>query len=420
MRRQTTVLHLIDSFQQGGSEAQAVQLVRLLKATGRYRILMACLNEDGPLRSEIDHLGLNEIKQYQLTSFRSIRSLIQLRKFATHLKTQKVDILHTHDFYTNVFGMFAGAVAGTAVRIAARRESSRMRSTSRRLLERVSYRMATRVVANCEEVRRQLTAEGVSSTRIDVVYNGIDPTRMRRCASADRSAIAASFGLPTDPARVFITIVANLRLSVKDHATFLRAARVVLQVFPQATFVLAGEGNLTNPMRLLASDLGIADRTFFLGRCGRVAELLSITDIGVLSSLCEGFPNAILEYMAAGCPVVATDVGGIREAVIEGETGYLVEARDHDALAKRILCLLDAPERARAMGMRGRRIVQQKFSLQSQLQAVAKLYERLLGIGAIGPNDGNRWHPTQFSAAEARGAGQTDAGVRVLNCGAWR
>jgi L-malate glycosyltransferase len=378
MPDQPTVLHLIDSFHKGGSESQAVQLVRLLQGIGRYRILMACLNNVGPLRTEIDRLDLGEIPEYKLTGFFNFRALCQLRWFMAHLKRHRVDILHTHDFYTNVFGMWAGAVAGVPVRIAARRESSGMRSTSRRTLERASYRAATRIVANCEEVRHQLTGEGISPRRIEVIYNGIDKSRMCHSRPANRSEIAASFGLPTDPRRLFISIVANLRLPVKDHVTFLRAARKVSEAAPQATFVVAGEGELMDAMRLLAKELGIAEQTFFLGRCSRVAELLSITEIGVLSSLYEGFPNAVLEYMAAGCPVVATDVGGIHEAVVDGETGYLVKARDHEAMAKQILRLLDAPQRAREMGILGQQIVKQKFSSEAQVKAVAALYERLL------------------------------------------
>jgi len=377
---QPIVLHLIDSFNQGGSESQAVQLVRLLRGIGRYRILMACLNRDGPLRAEIDCLDLGEIPEYKLTSLYNVRALRQLRRFTAHLKRQQVDILHTHDFYTNVFGMWAGAVTGVPVRIAARRESTEIRSNTRRALERASYRVASRVLANCEEVRRQLTEEGVSPWRIEVIYNGVDASRLCHPPSANRSEMAASFGLPTDRRRLFITIVANLHLPVKDHITFLRAARTVSEVVPQATFVVAGEGELMNSMRLLAKELGITKQTFFLGRCSRVAELLSITEIGVLSSLYEGFPNSVLEYMAAGCPVVATDVGGIREAVVEGETGYLVEARDHEAMARQILRLLAAPQRARAMGILGQQIVKQKFSLEAQVKAITRLYEHLLGM----------------------------------------
>jgi glycosyltransferase involved in cell wall biosynthesis len=378
-----TVLHLIDSFNKGGSESQAVQLVRLLAGSGRYRILMACLDNNGPLRTEVDRLNLDEIPEYKLTGFFNLRALRQLKRFTGHLKRQQVDVLHTHDFYTNVFGMWAGAVAGVPIRIAARRESSGMRSTTRRALERVSYRAATRIVANCEEVRHQLTEEGISPRRIEVIYNGLDASRMCQSRSANRSEMAASLGLPTDPRRRFISIVANLRLPAKDHVTFLRAARTVSAVAPQATFVLAGEGELMDSMRLLAKELGIAKQTVFLGGCSRVAELLSITEIAVLSSLSEGFPNAVLEYMAAGCPVVATDVGGIHEAIVDGETGYLVKARDHEAMARQILRLLDAPQRARAMGILGQQIVRRRFSSEAQVEAVTALYEHLL-VGIAG------------------------------------
>jgi len=393
---QPIVLHLIDSFDKGGSESQAVQLVRLLQGIGRHRILMACLNNDGPLRTEIDRLDLGEIPEYKLTGFYNLRALRQLRRFTAHLKRQQVDILHTHDFYTNVFGMWAGAVAGVPVRIAARRESSRMRSSTGRTLERASYRAATRILANCEEVRHQLTEEGVSPRKIEVIYNGVDASRVGHSRSANRSETAASFGLPTDPERLFISIVANLRLPVKDHVTFLRAARAVSEVAPQVTFVVAGEGELMNSMRLLAKELRITKQTFFLGSCSRVAELLSITEIGVLSSLHEGFPNAVLEYMAAGCPVVATDVGGIREAVVDGETGYLVEARDHEAMARQILRLLDAPQRARAMGTLGQQIVKQKFSAEAQVKAITGLYEHLL-VGVAGET---KLYPSGSMASE--------------------
>src|ERR1700730_15796904 len=261
MGDQPTVLHLIDSFNKGGSESQAVQLVRWVQGIGRYRNLMACLNSDGPLRTEIDRLDLGEIPEFKLTGFFNLRALRQLRRFTAHLKRHQVDILQTHDFYTNVFGMWAGAVAGVPVRIAARRESGRMRSTSRRALESIRYCAATLILANCEEVRRQLIEEGVSPRKIEVIYNGVDASRMCHSRSANRSEIAASLGLPTDPRRLFISIVANLRLPVKDHVTFLLAARTVSEVAPQATFVVVGEGELMNSMRLLAKELGITKQT---------------------------------------------------------------------------------------------------------------------------------------------------------------
>ncbi len=160
---------------------------------------------------------------------------------------------------------------------------------------------------------------------------------------------------------------------------FLRAARRVLDAVPEAAFLLAGEGKLTDQLRALASELGVGDKTFFLGRCEGVGTLLQVSDVCVLSSKAEGFSNAILEYMAAGRPVVATDVGGSGEAVVEGETGFLVSSGDCQTMAQRIVSLLKDPERRRVMGERSRRVVLEKFSCEAQLKSTEALYDKLLG-----------------------------------------
>ena len=123
---------------------------------------------------------------------------------------------------------------------------------------------------------------------------------------------------------------------------------------PESAFVLAGEGELVDQVRALAAQLGLEHDAHFIGRCARISELLAISEVCVLSSCgVEGFSNSIIEYMAAARPVVATDVGGAREAVTEGETGYIVAPGDDIAMADRIISLLQEPEKARAMGERG-------------------------------------------------------------------
>jgi L-malate glycosyltransferase len=159
---------------------------------------------------------------------------------------------------------------------------------------------------------------------------------------------------------------------------FLRSARRAKDAVPDAAFLLAGEGELTGSLRALAQELGIEDSTFFLGRCENVAELLSISEVCVLSSKAEGFSNSILEYMAAARPVVVTDVGGAREVVTEGETGYLVPSGDDAAMAERLISLLRDRARARFMGNNGKRVIEEKFSCESQLARTEDLYDRLL------------------------------------------
>ena len=159
---------------------------------------------------------------------------------------------------------------------------------------------------------------------------------------------------------------------------FLRAAARVRAAVPDAAFVIAGEGELMPGLRELATELGIADDVHFIGRCDDVASLLFASHIGVLSSRAEGFANAILEYMAAGLPVVATDVGGVREAIVEGETGYIVPSGDDEQMAERIIQILSNDENARAMGARGKAIVADKFSCDRHLRNTLELYDELL------------------------------------------
>ena len=227
-----------------------------------------------------------------------------------------------------------------------------------------------------------MPALGVADRKVITVHNGIDLDRLAVPVNFNRARALASFGLPTAPELRFVTICANLHHEVKDHPTFLRAARRVRAAFPAARFVIAGEGELTGPMRELAAQLGITDETFFIGRAERVSELLAASDVGVLSSQAEGFSNAILEYMAASRPVVVTDVGGAREAVANGESGYLVPAGADEEMAAQIVALLENPERGRAMGKSGRQIVEQNFSCAAQLAATETIYDRLLATNA--------------------------------------
>jgi L-malate glycosyltransferase len=372
------VLHIVNSFEQGGTERQAVQLVRLLNEDTRYRMHLATLSLNGILRHEAESIGLGEIVEYPLTSFYDRNFLKQIRRCVRFLQSYQIDVVHTHDFYTNIFGITAARLAGVPVRIASKRDTKGFCSSTQRRVERYVYRFAHSIITNAEAIRKQLIEERVPPGKIATVYNGLDMNRVTPNLGLGREAILRMLNLPTQPERSFITIVANLSHPVKDHPTFLRAASRVHQELPNAAFVIAGEGQLLGELRALASQLGIESETFFTGRCQQVAELLSISQVCVLSSTAEGFSNSILEYMAAGRPVVVTDVGGAREAVSEGETGFIVPAGDDDKMAARIVALLREPGRAREMGERGRSLVAEKFSCAAQFEGTTALYEKLL------------------------------------------
>jgi len=371
------LLHLVDSFHQGGTERQAVQLVRLLHETGRYEVHVASMNGDGVLRGEVDRLGIGPIEEFRLTGFHRPGTAWQLRRFVALLRRLKIDLLHTHDFYTNIFGMAGATAAGIRMRVASRRETDPGRTRAQRFVERRAFAAAHAVVVNADAIKRDLTEHGVDGLKIHTIYNGVDMERLQAPPVASRAEALAALGVAVDPGCLFVTILANLRLALKDHPTFLRAAQLVRQAVPRARFIIAGEGELVEPMRRLAAELGLAADVFFTGPCRRVPELLSASDVCVLSSVSEGFPNVIVEYMAAGRPVVSTDVGGAAEAILDGCTGFLVAPGDFARMGDRIIRLLpDAPQRKR-MGWLGWTIALEKFSLRSQLERTEALYEKL-------------------------------------------
>ena len=384
------VLFIIDSFEQGGSERQALQLLRQLHTSGQCRVYLACLQDRGSLRTEADQLGLGEIHEYALTSFYDLNFARQIRRVVGFIKEKKIDVVHTHCFYTNIFGMTGAFLARVPARVTSKGETDGFRTPMQKRAERMAFRLADRVIANCHVVENQLIKEGVDRAKIIQHYNGLDMERLKVRPGLRREEALAAFGLPAN--RRYISIVANLHNPVKDHPMFLRAAARVRATVPDAAFAIAGEGELMERLRTLAAELGIEQDVFFIGRCDHVANLLFASDIGVLSSKAEGFANAILEYMAGGLPVVATEVGGAREAIAEDETGYVVPSGDDVSMASRIIDLLNSPERARVMGERGKLIVAEKFSCDRHLQNTLELYDELLARPKPAPSGiGREW-----------------------------
>lgn len=374
----TNVLLLLNSFETGGAEGQLVLLARLLIESGRYEVHFAALSRTGPLLAEAEKLVAKEIPEFPLTSFYDWNMVRQLRRFRTFLRARNIHVVHPDGFYTNIFGITGARLAGVPARIGFRGSVGNWFTARQELMERTAFRFASIVHANSQAVRKFLIGQGVPPEKIEVVYNGLDFARVTPPAGLSRAEARSLFGLPANESGAVVTIVANLRHPVKDYPMFLRAARRVHQAMPNTSFALAGEGELFEQLREMARELGLEHSAHFLGRCDRVAELLYASDVCVLSSKAEGFSNSILEYMAAARAVVATDVGGAREAIVDGETGFIVPSGDDDTMAAQIEMLLRDRELARAMGDRGRQVIFETFSAEAQLAATERLYEQAL------------------------------------------
>src|SRR5258706_14940805 len=185
------------------------------------------------------------------------------------MRTNKIDGVHTHCFYTKLLGMTGGFRARVRARVTSKGETDGFRTPLQKRAERAAFRLSHRVVANCLVVQNQLIREGVSPSKIIQHYNGLDLDRLKVRSGLRREEALAEFGLPAD--RRYMSIVANLRNPVKDHPMFLHAAAHVRAEVPDAGFAIAGEGEWMQSLRELSSPLVIQPDVFFLGRCDKLA-----------------------------------------------------------------------------------------------------------------------------------------------------
>jgi glycosyltransferase involved in cell wall biosynthesis len=224
---------------------------------------------------------------------------------------------------------------------------------------RLSKRLAAHVSVGERSARRVEEAVGLPAGSVRTIYNGVPDLPVEPLPRLAEGPVIGSLG----------------RLSPeKAYDVAIRALREV----PGATLVLVGDGAERVRLEELAGELGVAERVEFAGWTDEPRRYLAGFDVFVLSSHSEAFPLAILEAMLAGLPVVATDVGSVREAVQDGETGYLVPANDHQALAERIRDVLADPERARRLGANGRARARKLFTAEAMARTFEQLYREIL------------------------------------------
>ena len=260
---------------------------------------------------------------------------------------------HGHIFY-GYYGTAASALIRLVERLLAKITDRIVTLTDRGAQEHVHYRIAR-------------------AKKFTTIHSGIDLARFRS-VHVDPAVKRKELGLPPDGAMV--GTVGRL-VPIKGLEWLLNAAPRVLAQFPQACFVIIGDGPLLGELKQLAAELGIGPSVVFLGAREDVPGCLAVLDLFVLPSLNEGMGRVLLEAMAVGCPVVATRVGGIPDIVVDGTTGLLVPPRDDRALAEAILALLRDRSRRAAYGEAARRHVDGRFAVETMVRHVERLYDEV-------------------------------------------
>ncbi|MFN3656968.1 MAG: glycosyltransferase [Pseudolabrys sp.] len=377
-----SILFVIGSLNIGGAERHLAQMLPLLAQRG-WRPAVYCLMERGNLAPELERRGIPvhctpcagepEPRSRAGAVSRIARRMIALARF---MRAMKPAVAHFFLPYPYLVGAPAALIARVPVRIMSRRSLNnyQQKHPLSAALESMLHRTMTTVLGNSRNVVEQLAREGVPVARLGLIYNGIDigpyggagaREDVRRAMNIDSSAL------------VFV-IVANL-IGYKGHADLLTAfGRAQAQLPPGWRLLVVGRDDGIGPtLRAQAVALGLSENILFLGPYNDIPGVLGTADVGLLTSHQEGFSNALLEYMASGLAVVATDVGGNPEAVVAGESGLIVPPRDPERLAEALVRLGTDAALRRRLGDNARRRVADTFSIDTCLARYDALYGAL-------------------------------------------
>jgi L-malate glycosyltransferase len=372
------VLIFASSFQIGGSERQALELFRHMDRT-KFDLHLASFSAEGPL-AEFLPCPIDEVQVYPLKGFCTKSHLRQARRFYRYLVEERIETVQCFDFYSNLFAIPVARLARVPLILGCRRDEAVMRTAWQQRVERWSYCMATGVIANAEAIKKQLiNRDGLQPEKIWVIHNGLDLKRFDA-----PSGLCA--GVPVEHGKVTVAVVANLRPE-KGHLVFLKAVQRLMKSKPDSQFLIVGDGPMREAIETTVKELGLTGSVQLTGGVTNVPSLLRSVDIVVLASLKnEGLPNAVMEAMAAGKPVIATDTGGTAELVVDGLTGYVVLPGNSDMLAERMDNLCQDAEARRNMGEAARRRIVEQFTVDHMARRFEDLYREL-----VNASDTTRW-----------------------------
>lgn len=364
------VLIIINSLDSGGSEHHLLQVLPRLDPE-RFEVQILPLYSGGTLTNEFVSRGISFVAPQG-----SGRILINLWRLAVAIR-QRRPIVHCFLPKAYLFGGFISVILKAPLLVMSRR--SRNYYQNRRpisaLMERLLQRSTAATLANSRVVMQDLLDEGVAQARTRLIYNGVDCKRFPAGPERNvrRQAMRSALGLSDD--RIVLICIANF-FPYKGHSDLLYSISLLgYRLITRIELLLVGrDAGTRESMEVQAARLGLSASVRFLGERMDVPDLMVGSDVGVLASHEEGFSNAVLEGMAAGLPMVVTDVGGNAEAVTDGECGYVVPARAPTALAQALTDLINDPGRRQAMGEAARRRAVNSFSLDVCVAAYEALY----------------------------------------------
>lgn len=329
--------------------------------------LVPCLRTDGIPFHTLDFGAIEKTRGVAANLIRRIRPTMQLVSLMRRLQTQIV-------YANGAYSFLAAVGAAKLLRVPIIWVEHNTTLPNSRVLEQM-IRQADHIIAVSNVIRDQFASlVPDAQPKLKIIHNGVEPDKFIIDDATSRHARAA-FGWSEQ--NMIVGTVSRLAPE-KGVKYFVETAALVAREFPAARFLVVGEGEERSELATQIERLKIKDWVYLAGFREDVPELLSAMDVLVLASLEEAFPISILEAMAAARPVVAADVGGVREAVVDGETGFVVPPRDAGALARAVNELLRDENKRRAFGRTGRTRVVERFTLVRAAQETNEILKATL------------------------------------------
>jgi glycosyltransferase involved in cell wall biosynthesis len=375
MNKRISVIFPVTDLTRDGAQRQLLELVKGLNKE-RFSPIVLSLNPGGVMEEEFKQVP--GLKLICLKRNNRLDVLGNLLRVARIIRREKANVVQPFLTPATFYGLLAAMVSGTPVKIVTERASAGRSKTGfgyRLYLkaEDMLSRRADWAVANSKAGAEFLVQRGINVARVKVIYNGLN---LDRLTASQESIEQVRRRLNVPPGGKVVGMMARM-FPQKRHDIFLRAAAIVSAEIPETRFALVGDGPLKDSLEALSRELGIASRVTFLGEQRDVAPYVSAFDIATHISEAEGCSNSILEAMALGKPVVATDVGGNRELIDNGETGILVPM-DENAAAKAIIYLIYDHDAALKIAQKAMNKSLNDFSMTNMVKQYESLCEQAL------------------------------------------
>lgn len=370
-RKPIKIMYLMDRYwsPNAGTERQLLKLLTHLDRK-RFDPCLVVFHDTSFLRSSPFPCPVQSLDFQKIASLRTIWKLLTLTRM---IRIQGIRLVHIFLNDASIMGPVFCKLGGAKV-VVSRRDMGFWYTPAKLAALRVGNLFVDRVVANCQAVGLNVVKrEKVPAEKMTVIYNGQECELQE---TLGQGSFWESLGIgKADPV---VGMVANLYPG-KRHQDMVRAFAVVHERFPTAHLMLPGEGEEEAPLRRLVTSLGLDGKVHFLGPMSDVIPVIRRCNVCVLCSESEGLPNAVLEYMSCGKPTVCTRVGGAVELIEDGQSGFMIDVGDVEALAERIIPILSDEGLAQRLGCSARKRIAADFSLDGMVQAHGHLYADLLG-----------------------------------------